>query len=244
MVLLGALFLITMWAQVHTVPERPWDALMLAASPCVAAAALINWDLLAVALTAVRPCSGSRRQPALAGLLLGLGHGGEALSGSASRTAVPALPAGRRMADFGRCCRLPDRWLAANLPVLLLAPDAWRSFWNTTPTAAATSARSGTCSPSPATRWLRLNLISLGLFAIGCLGIAALIIFAPRRPRLGSAAFLVIAAFLMTNKVYSPQYVLWLLPLLILARPRWRDWLIFTAGELFYFVAIWWHLGG
>ena len=24
----------------------------------------------------------------------------------------------------------------------------------------------------------------------------------------------------------------------------WRDWLIFTAGELIYFVAIWWHLGG
>ncbi len=57
-------------------------------------------------------------------------------------------------------------------------------------------------------------------------------------------AFLVVVAFLMTNKVYSPQYVLWLLPLLILARPQWRDWLIFTAGELVYFVAIWWHLGG
>ena len=25
---------------------------------------------------------------------------------------------------------------------------------------------------------------------------------------------------------------------------RWRDWFIFTAGELIYFVAIWWHLGG
>ena len=57
-------------------------------------------------------------------------------------------------------------------------------------------------------------------------------------------AFLVVAAFLLTNKVYSPQYVLWLLPFVILARPRWRDWLIFTAGELIYFVAIWWHLGG
>jgi uncharacterized membrane protein len=57
-------------------------------------------------------------------------------------------------------------------------------------------------------------------------------------------AFLVVAAFLMTNKVYSPQYMLWLLPLLVLARPRWRDWLIFSAGELIYFVAIWWHLGG
>ena len=48
----------------------------------------------------------------------------------------------------------------------------------------------------------------------------------------------------MTNKVYSPQYVLWLLPFVVLARPRWRDWLVFTVGELVYFVAIWWHLGG
>ena len=89
-----------------------------------------------------------------------------------------------------------------------------------------------------------MNLISLGLFAVGCLAIAALIVFAPRRPRLGSVAFLVVAAFLITNKVYSPQYVLWLLPLMILARPRWRDWMIFSAGELIYFGAIWWHLGG
>ena len=56
--------------------------------------------------------------------------------------------------------------------------------------------------------------------------------------------FLVMAAFLLTNKVYSPQYMLWLLPFVVLARPVWRDWLIFTAGELVYFVAIWWHLGG
>ncbi|MGI3781910.1 MAG: hypothetical protein ACRYG2_14170, partial [Janthinobacterium lividum] len=34
------------------------------------------------------------------------------------------------------------------------------------------------------------------------------------------------------------------LPFVVLARPRWRDWWVFTFGELFYFVAIWWHLGG
>ena len=67
---------------------------------------------------------------------------------------------------------------------------------------------------------------------------------APQRPRIGAVFFLVMAAFLLTNKVYSPQYMLWLLPFVVLARPVWRDWLIFTAGELIYFVAIWWHLGG
>ncbi len=79
---------------------------------------------------------------------------------------------------------------------------------------------------------------------VACLAIGLLILPAPRRPRFGPVAFLVVAAFLITNKVYSPQYVLWLLPLLVLARPRWRDWLIFTAAELFYFAAIWWHLAG
>jgi uncharacterized membrane protein len=71
-VLLGGLFLVAVLAQVHTPAGRPWDAMMLAASPCVAAAALINWDLLAVALTAVGCLAWARRHPMLAGVLLGL----------------------------------------------------------------------------------------------------------------------------------------------------------------------------
>ena len=86
--------------------------------------------------------------------------------------------------------------------------------------------------------------MSGGLFALACVLVGLLVLLAPRRPRFGAVAFLVVAAFLMTNKVYSPQYVLWLLPFVVLARPRWRDWWVFTVGELVYFVAIWWHLGG
>ncbi|MEU9133626.1 hypothetical protein AB0D08_36990, partial [Kitasatospora sp. NPDC048540] len=51
-----------------------------------------------------------------------------------------------------------------------------------------------------------------------------------------------VAAFVLTNKVYSPQYVLWLIPLAALARPRWRDFLIWQACEALYFLGVWSYL--
>ena len=63
-------------------------------------------------------------------------------------------------------------------------------------------------------------------------------------PRLAQLGFLIVVGFLIVNKVYSPQYVLWLLPLAVLARPRWRDQIIWQASEVFYFCTVWWYLGG
>jgi hypothetical protein len=30
----------------------------------------------------------------------------------------------------------------------------------------------------------------------------------------------------------------------VLARPRWRDQLIWQGGEIFYYASVWWYLGG
>ena len=60
---------------------------------------------------------------------------------------------------------------------------------------------------------------------------------APRRPRLAQLCFLVVALFLLTSKVWSQQFVLWLIPLVVLARPRWGAFLVWQAAEIGYFLA-------
>jgi uncharacterized membrane protein len=95
-------------------------------------------------------------------------------------------------------------------------------------------------------------------FALLLGGIGALVFLAPRRPRLPQVLFLTMVAFLLTNKVFSPQYAIWLLPLAVLARPRWRPFLVWQATEVlvlftrFYFfvgndkpgqgIGTWWFL--
>ena len=68
------------------------------------------------------------------------------------------------------------------------------------------------------------------LLVIGA--VSLLVLAAPRRPRLAQVAFLLVAGFLLVNKVDSPQYVLWLIPLAVLARPRWPAFLAWQATEV------------
>ena len=79
--------------------------------------------------------------------------------------------------------------------------------------------------PTKLNRWV----IVFELLVMGGIGVLAL--RARRRPRLPQLLFLTVAGFLLANKVDSPQYVLWLVPLAILARPRWRPFLAWQVAE-------------
>jgi uncharacterized membrane protein len=76
--------------------------------------------------------------------------------------------------------------------------------------------------------------VAFALFA-ALAGVVALGLAAPVRPRLAQLSFLCVLAFLLTTKVWSPQYSLWLVPLVALARPRWRLTLVWQFTE----VAVW-----
>ena len=73
---------------------------------------------------------------------------------------------------------------------------------------------------------------------------AVLALGAPRRPRLAQLALLIVGAFVLCNKVYSPQYALWLVPLIALAVPRWRVVLVWQFVEVLHWWAVWMYLGG
>src|ERR1019366_2342740 len=85
-------------------------------------------------------------------------------------------------------------------------------------------------------------MMSLLAFAVGCVLIAILALAAARRPRLPQLFFLILAVFLMSNKVWSPQYVIWLVPLVVLARPRLWSFALWQLTEVGYFFAIWAYL--
>lgn len=79
-------------------------------------------------------------------------------------------------------------------------------------------------------------LVAVALVA-ALAGVGWLALRAPVRPRLPQVLFLVVLAFLLTNKVWSPQFSIWLVPLLALARPRWGAFLLWQAAEAVLLVA-------
>jgi uncharacterized membrane protein len=96
------------------------------------------------------------------------------------------------------------------------------------------------CGHAPV--WLNFGV---ALMTLGVLGaVSLLVLAAPRRPRVPQVAFLLVAGFLLVNKVDSPQYVLWLLPLAVLARPRWPMFLAWQAGEVVLLFARFYFFGG
>ncbi|MCZ2527849.1 glycosyltransferase family 87 protein [Streptomyces sp. HB2AG] len=231
-------------AVARTHRSRPWDALLFALAPAFALTATINWDLLAVALAAVGMLLWSRRRPGWAGVLIGLATAAKLypvlLLGP---LLVLCLRAGRMRAFGAALGGAAASWLAVNLPVMLLAFDGWSKFYTF----------SQERGEDYGSIWLivmqtrgqaleHVNVYATGTMLLMCAGIAALCLYAPRRPRFAQTAFLVVAAFVLSNKVYSPQYVLWLVPLAALARPRWRDFLVWQACEVVYFLGIWMYL--
>ena len=136
-------------------------------------------------------------------------------------------------------------WLAINLPFALTTPTGWRRFYKLNMERDA----------DWGSLWLAFNQLGLGLANLNYLavlllliGLTSFVIFLfelKNTPTLASVAFIVLAIVMVASKVYSPQYVLWLTPLAVIALTHKKDlhafW-IWQIAETMYHVAIWQHL--
>lgn len=226
--------------------RRPWDGLLVAFAPAFALTATINWDLLAVALLAAAMLMWSRGRSLAFGILLGLATAAKFYPFLLMGPLLVLCWRAGKWREFGNALMgAVGAWLVVNLPVMYLAPEGWAKFYSFSQTRGIDF---GSVFLFVSTWWKipisyqTANAWALVMMVLVCVAMATLALTAPRRPRFAQLAFLIIAAFILTNKVYSPQYVLWLIPLAALARPKWRDFLIWQACEVAYFLGIWLYL--
>lgn len=244
-VLLAFAWMVAVWATYHSAGRRPWDTLLMAASPLVIFQAFTNYDVLAVAAAAVALLLWARRRPVWAGVVLGVGVAVKLyplfLFGALLVVAIRR----RRFVELGKAVAAAVlTWLAINLPIMIPFPHGWWEFFRLNSDRPA-NPESIYAAIAGLTAWEgfdvgrvageapgTLNAVSLVLFALGCLAVLVIGLTAARTPRIAQLAFLIVAVFLLTNKVWSPQFSLWLVPLAVLAVPRVRvllPWMAFDA---------------
>ncbi|PEG38782.1 hypothetical protein CQY20_12095 [Mycolicibacterium agri] len=232
---LALAWLATVWATSQLAGRRIWDAALVAGSPILIFQIFTNFDALATALATGAILAWARRKPVLAGALIGLGVAAKLYPILLLiPLALLGLRAGR-LREVGKTALAAFvAWLVVNLPIMVMFPRGWSEFFRL-------NARRGDDMDSlynvvkSYTGWRGfdtnlglwepptiLNTVVMVLFVLCCAGVAYIVLTAPRRPRLAQVAFLVVALFLLTNKVWSPQFSLWLVPLAVLALPHRR----------------------
>lgn len=212
-----------------------------------------NWDMIAVALAVAALLAARENRLVRAAGLAGLGV-------AAKLFPIVILPLLGLSALFEREKSWVERlgratlvslaaiaaWAAVNLPVMLAAPANWSQFYS------FSEARGGTAGATwdvlGNMGWLMLGIPEKNLYATLAFGIGGTAIVAlgwrRHRDRLWLLATPLLAWFLLTNKVYSPQFDLWLWPLLVMTAPRlWPVALFAITGIWAYFAEFWFFAG-
>ena len=236
-------------ALLHRMGLPPRRLLWYAAAPTLVLCAFVNWDALPVMLATAAIWLHREDRDVAAGVAAGLGAAAKLYPALlVSLVVLARLRQRRPRAALAHAGAAVGVWLAVNLPVYLAAPEGWSRFLQLS--------RSRPADHDSLYRIIEvelrssqfdvptLNLVTAVLF-VGAAA-AVLIVGVRRRPPAHTwQLFLpLLIAFLLTSKVYSPQFSLWLLPLLALALPRRTPFLLFCAADAAVFLVRFPWLGG
>ena len=245
---LNALFLAALFIFIALIVHRirPEFSYLAAIAPAAIASLYINWDLWAIASMMLAIYWFDRKKYTHSALAIGISISTKFLPIFLLLPIALILWRRNEIKNLVRYLVIASATFAViNIPVLLTTPDGWLRFYQ--------------LNFDRGTDWgsLWYALSSLGIpigntnfFALLALLIAVLVIslliFATKETmHLAQISFIVLALVMIASKVYSPQYILWLVPLAVIAMTTRKDlyafW-IWQLAEVIYHVAIWQHL--
>ena len=241
--LIALVFIFSAWLLWRIKPEF---AALLSFSPAVIGSLYINWDIWAIAAALIAIYLFQKQHFDLSALALGISIATKFFP------IVLLLPVilyfKTEITKTIRYIALTSiAWIAINLPIALTNFDGWSRFYK----------MNVERSSDLGSIWYALQLrditfgnstfLSVILVLLAALAIANIANQSKANTfeTFAITSFLTVAAFVTISKVYSPQYIIWLTPLALIAMRRKEErsafW-IWQGGEALYHLAIWQYL--
>ena len=242
-VIIVLLFLITAFVVRKIKPEYPY---LFPAAPAVIASLFINWDIWAVITALLAIYYFDQKKYEQSAIALGVSIATKFFP------VVLLLPIAiifyrrrqiKQLAKYLFTCLL--FWSAINLPIALVYFDGWWRFFKL-------NLERGEDFGSI---WYALSLLDISIPKVNLIyiiiSVTLFALFAKylwqlnQTPTLAQVALFALVIFTTFSKVYSPQYILWLTPLAVIALQNSRQLITFwlwQTTEIIYHLAIWQYL--
>jgi len=225
---------------------RPEFAYLTPLAPAAIASLYINWDLWAIISMLGAIYWFDRKKLDLSALALGLSISTKFMP---IFLLLPILFIFLRRNQISGAVRYflvtLATFAAINLPVYLTTPEGWLRFYQLNLSRGSDWGSLWYALTALGVNLANLNYLSILVLLAAFAAITIYILELRNIPSLASLSFIILAEVMVASKVYSPQYVLWLTPLAVIALVDKRDlhgfW-IWQSAEVIYHVAIWQHL--
>jgi len=225
---------------------KPEYAYLIAVAPAMIASLYINWDLWAIATMMLAIYWFDRKSYLYSSIAIAVSISTKFLP---IFLLLPILFILWRSNQIKELIKYPlttiGIWLAINLPFVLTTPTGWWRFYKLNIDRQADWGSLWLAFTHLGLGLVNLNYLALLLLLIGLTSFVIFLFELKHTPSLASVAFIVLSIVMLASKVYSPQYVLWLTPLAVIALTNKKDlhafW-IWQSAETLYHVAIWQHL--
>jgi len=231
---------------------NPEFSYLLPLAPAVVASLFINWDLWAVAAAVLSLYLFKAERYHLSAFSLGIAIATKFFPIVFLFPIALLFASKGKLKEFLKYISITvATWLLVNLPIAATNYQGWSRFYKMNFSREADWGSVWYGITALGGKVFALNYISIliTIILIAALAIFYLDISQTRThfQNLTLMIFLTMAAFTSVNKVYSPQYILWLTPFAVLAMTNRKEraafW-IWQGAELIYHFAIWQYFAG